>query len=164
MMSNIWSHCPTQIKTSNSDCHTSHLQNSTPDQSEEQLMDSVFREFNLFLSNVTKYLLTENYSDKFKNTIAKTTRRISLFINRECEEFGMNTKIYEALMSYSKSNKMKYNSLQCQGNFKFEGRNTPLSIIAQHLRTHLSAKSQLNFSSSHLSDWMQTIQTELEAH
>ena len=49
-----------------------------------------------------QYLLTENYSDKFKNTIAKTTRRISLFVSRECKEFGMNTKMYEALMSCSK--------------------------------------------------------------
>jgi hypothetical protein len=70
----------------------------------------------------------------------------------------MNTKIYEALMSYSKSNKMKYNSLQCQGNFKFEGRNTYASKLIE-----VTVSNGGGIVSSHVpSNWFKQIQIEEE--
>ena len=79
--------------------------------------------FDKILKRITHYLLTRKHCEKFKNTIAASTRQISLFINRECEEFGMTQDIYNALMSYSKSNRLEFKSLISMGNFYFEGRN-----------------------------------------
>lgn len=78
--------------------------------------------FDKILKRITHYLLTRKHCEKFKNTIAASTRQISLFINRECEEFGMTQYIYNALMSYSKSNRLEFKSLISMGNFYFEGR------------------------------------------
>lgn len=68
-------------------------------------------------------LSTEDCTAKFKNSVAISTRQISLFLRRECEEFGMTKGIYEALMNYSKLRKVKYENLLRSANFYFEGRN-----------------------------------------
>ena len=79
--------------------------------------------FDRVLKKIIQYLMTRKHCEKFKNTVAASTRQISLFINRECEEFGMTKGIYDSMMSYSKSNRLEFKNLLSMGNFKFEGRN-----------------------------------------
>jgi hypothetical protein len=88
----------------------------------EEQNERVLKEFDVVLKRIVMCLLTEDCSEKFKNSVAKTTRHISLFIQRECGQFGMTSNIYEGLMSYSRTHRIKFLSLLAMGNLSFEGR------------------------------------------
>ena len=103
--------------------HIFHPQISTVNSREDSTFRVTLSEFESVMKRIIICLSTENCAEKFKNSVAITTRQISLFLCRECEEFGMTKEIYDALMSYKKAKKAKYENLLISGNFYFEGRN-----------------------------------------
>ena len=78
--------------------------------------------FNDVLRNIGDCLSDSESLVKFRSSVASATGKISLFLSSECEQFGMNQRIYDALMKYSKSNKSQFQSLISSGDFYFEGR------------------------------------------
>ena len=92
-------------------------------------MGDPFEAFNEVLQRIIICLSSENYKDKFRNTIALTTQKISLHLRQECEEFGINLKLYECLMTYNKANRVKFKNLLDLGKFSFEGRSEYKSIL-----------------------------------
>ena len=78
--------------------------------------------FSDVLTNIGDCLLDSESRVNFRSSVAFTTGKISLFLSTECEQFGMNTRIYDALIKYSKSNKSQFQSLLSSGDFYFEGR------------------------------------------
>ena len=82
-----------------------------------------------FLREVIK-ALKENERDAldsrplFKNSVAKNSRQISIYLKDDGEQYGMNLETYEALMNHSKRNRIVFKNLLASGNFHFEGKNT----------------------------------------
>ena len=60
----------------------------------------------------------------FKNTVAKNSRQISIYLKDDGEQYGMNLETYETLMNHSKRDRIVFKNLLASGNFHFEGKNT----------------------------------------
>ena len=88
-----------------------------------------FEAFNEVLRRTLICLRSEDHMDKFRNTVSIITQKISLHLRQECEEFGMNLKLYESLMAYNKANRVKFKNLLDLGRFSFEGRSEYNSIL-----------------------------------
>ena len=117
-----------------------------------------FEAFNEVLRRILICLRSEDYKDKFRNTIAIMTQKISLHLRQECEEFGMNSKLYECLMAYNKANRVKFKNLLDLGKFSFEGRSEYNSI--QLVVTVGDGKDVL---SSHIpKEWLQQVDDEVK--
>ena len=93
------------------DPHIFHPQISTVNSREDSTFRVTLSEFDSVIKRIIICLFTENCTVKFKNSVAISTRQISLFLCRECEEFGMTKEIYDALMSYKKAKKANYENL-----------------------------------------------------
>lgn len=93
------------------------------DQAEELDMDDCLVKFNEVLKELDVYLRDPNSDlEIFRNPIAPSTGRISLFLSKECELFGMTSEVYKGLMLCRKSNKTRFQNLLGAGDFNFEGR------------------------------------------
>ena len=90
-------------------------------------------EFNNFLMRIEKHLKKKTSRNYFTNSIAAATGKISIFLERECEDFGMSKQLYNSLMTYNKANRVKFKTMMETGCFYFEGRNdysTKLIVIS----------------------------------
>ena len=86
-------------------------------------MDEALLQFNEVLKRLDVYFRDLNSDlEIFRNAAAPSSGRISLFLSKECELFGMTSEVYKGLMLCSKSNKSRFQNLLCAGNFNFEGR------------------------------------------
>ena len=83
----------------------------------------ILGEFNDFLKIIEKHLKKKTSRNYFTNSIAAATGKISIFLERECEDFGMSKQLYNSLMTYNKSNRVKFKSIMESGCFYFVGRN-----------------------------------------
>ena len=82
-----------------------------------------------FLRDIIAAIKVNDYGDVeveplFKNTVAKSSRKISVYLKDDGEAYGMNIAIYEALMNYSRSERLKFKNLLVSGDFHFEGKNS----------------------------------------
>ena len=67
-----------------------------------------FKEVSSALRRILGCFRIEDDNDKYRNTIAITTQKFSLYLGQECGNFGMNVKIRKLLMAYNKVNRMKF--------------------------------------------------------
>ena len=80
-----------------------------------------------------KHLQNKKLKWRFKNSIASVTRKISIFLKRECEDFGMTKGLYASLMHYNNTHRKDFKNIMDIGCFYFEGRNdyeTKLIVIS----------------------------------
>ena len=69
----------------------------------------------------------------FTKSIAAATGKVNIFLERECEDFGMSKQLYNSLMTYNKANRVKFKTMMESGCFYFEGKNdycTKLIVIS----------------------------------
>ena len=111
-------------------------------------MDDVFTAFNAFLQRILNCLISEDYREKFKHTVATATSKISLYLKKECEQFGMTMQLYESLMIYNKANRVKFKNLLDLGKFSFEGRSEYKSILLV-----ITVGNGKDIISSHIPPW-----------
>ena len=90
---------------------------------EDAYEEIILGEFNAFLKRIERYLRKKTSRNYFTKSIAAATGKISIFLERECEDFGMSKQLYNSLMTYNKSNRVKFKSIMESGCFYFEGRN-----------------------------------------
>lgn len=60
-------------------------------------------------------------SHRFRNQVASVTKKISILLQREGEQFGMNIDIYKSIMLFSKSKPSQFQSMLTEGSFYFQG-------------------------------------------
>ena len=117
-----------------------------------------FEAFNEVFRRIQICLSSEDFKDKFRNTISIMTQKISLHLRQECEEFGMNLKIHGCLMAYNKANRVKFKYLLDPSQFSFEGRSEYNSILL--VVTVGNGKDVL---SSHIpEEWLQKVDEEVK--
>lgn len=117
-----------------------------------------FEAFNEVLRRILICLRSEDHMDKFRNTVSIITQKISLHLRQECEEFGVNLKMYESLMAYNKANRVKFKNLLDLGRFSFEGRSEYNSILLV-----VTVGNGEDVLSSHIpKEWLQKVDEEVK--